>query len=361
MHSRPTISELHDCSSIAFDPRAIDHWIAASWMQKAIRRGELERAEEATLHLHRFRGANALRRLLIVAFEDIGIASIGTVSSAVDACRQPPLFRDQDIATGAVSLSRLLAATPSDRSADFLISAINRHPAMADTRTRAKNMKQKDRLAVISGSSASLHERGAAALYASGLIGPNGRAWRAHLDDVLTTFKDLGVPAQLIDVVRSAAWLAREPLTIVLPLLWLALRSGRLKTVVANAVPETKVVCGVPLYAFDKHTRLGKLAIQRFARENSDVRRVLKTYVAKNQRSGAACMAAFYADGAPVSQRLVWPDSERIEKLGREGDLFHVGVPLEAAEPLMAAVTSNLDHLNDVREQLLLRHLRASV
>ncbi|WP_414464480.1 hypothetical protein [Hyphomicrobium sp. DY-1] len=361
MDRRPTSSELLDRSSIAFDPRAIDHWIAASWLQKAIRRGDLELAEQAASHLHRFRGANALRRLLIVAFEDIGMASIETVSSVVDACRQPPLFRDQDIATGAVSLSRLLAAAPSDRSADFLISAINRHPAFGDARTRVKNMKQRERLALIADSSASLHERGAATLYASGLIEPHGRSWRTHLDEALTTFKDLGVPAQFIDVVRCAAWLEREPLTIVLPLLWLALRSERPKTVVTNAVPETKVVCGVPLYAFDKHTRLGKLAVQRFARENSDVRRVLETCVAKNQRPGAACMAAFYADGAPVSRRLVWPDSERIEKLGHQADLFHVGVPLEAAEPLTAAVTSNLDHLNDVRERLLLRHLRASL
>jgi hypothetical protein len=360
MDRRPTISEHHDCSSFALEPRAIDHWIAASWMQKAIRRGELERAEQAVSHLHRFRGANALRRLLIVAFEDIGIAAIETVSSVVDACRQPPLFRDQDIATGAVSLSRLLAAAPSDRSADFLISAINRHPALADARTRAKNMKQDRRLAVISDSSASLHERGAATLYASGLIGPIGRAWRVHLDEVLTTFKDLGVPAQLIDVVRCAAWLAREPLTIVLPLLWLALRSARSKAVL-NAVPETKVVCGVPLYAFDKHTRLGKLAIQCFARENADVRQVLETYVAKGQRGAAACMAAFYADGAPLSQRLAWPDSAEIERFGREGDLSHVGVPLEAADPLITAVTSNLDQLNDIRERLLLRHLRASL
>ncbi|MGO4684621.1 hypothetical protein AB4Z24_13855 [Hyphomicrobium sp. 2TAF46] len=328
-------------------------------MQKAIRRSELDLAAQATSHLYRFRGANALRRLLIVSFEDVGVASTETVCAIVDAGRQPPFFRNEDVAAATVSLSNVLAAASKDRSADLLISAINSHPSLADVRARAKNMNDGQRLNMIADSSATLHERGAATLYASGLVGQNRRAWRVKLDEVLATFKTLGVPAPLIDVVRCAAWLTREPLTIMLPLFWLALRSARAETI-DDAVPATKTVAGVPLYAFDKHTRIGKLAIQRFARENIEVRRVLEARIAKAQRPAAACMAAFYADGAPISKRLVWAGSAEIEKLGREGDLSRVGVPLEAAEPLMSAVTNNLGHLNDIREQQLLKHLRAS-
>ncbi|MGO4684117.1 hypothetical protein [Hyphomicrobium sp. 2TAF46] len=229
MDSRQTISGLQEHPSIANNSRAIDHWIAASWMQKAIRRGELDLAEQATSHLYRFRGANALRRLLIVSFEDVGVASTETVSAIVDAGGQPPLFRNEDVAAATVSLSNVLAAASKDRSADLLISAINSHPSLAHVRAQAKNLKVGQRLKMIADSSATLHERGAATLYASGLVGPNGRAWRNNLDEVLTTFKKLGAPAQLIDVVRCAAWLTREPLTIVLPLFWLALRHAARK------------------------------------------------------------------------------------------------------------------------------------
>ena len=106
------------------------------------------------------------------------------------------------------------------------------------------------------------------------------------------------------------------------------------------------------MYCLGMHTRIGKAAIGRFARENDSVNKVLARYVAEHRRRDAACMAAFYGDGAPVSRRLNWSQSAALEALGIEADMLQAGVPTEGIEPLLAIVRSNLDHLNAIRAEL---------
>jgi hypothetical protein len=47
------------------------------------------------------------------------------------------------------------------------------------------------------------------------------------------------------------------------------------------------------MYALDKHTRLGREAIRRFASKNDEVRETLARYVPAARRNDAAYMAAF--------------------------------------------------------------------
>ena len=64
------------------------------------------------------------------------------------------------------------------------------------------------------------------------------------------------------------------------------------------------------MYALDKHTRLGREAIRRFASENDEVRETLARFVPAARRNDAAYMAAFYADAAPLATKLVWKGAD---------------------------------------------------
>jgi hypothetical protein len=66
-------------------------------------------------------------------------------------------------------------------------------------------------------------------------------------------------------------------------------------------------------------------------------------------------MAAFYVDGAPVARRLMWDQSEVLEAFGIERDLLHAGMPAEGIEPLLGVMRANLEHLNDLRRDVLAR------
>ena len=119
------------------------------------------------------------------------------------------------------------------------------------------------------------------------------------------------------------------------PLVWLAATRHGHPTITKSKVPVAKIVDGVPMYALDKHTRLGREAIRRFASENDEVRETLARYVPAARRNDAAYMAAFYADAAPLATKLVWNGADELEAFGTETDLLSVG---RAAGRLCASV-----------------------
>jgi hypothetical protein len=58
-------------------PLLCDRWLALSTMQKAIRRGDSLTAKRALTTVYRSDPSSTWRRLLIIAFEDVGIAAPG--------------------------------------------------------------------------------------------------------------------------------------------------------------------------------------------------------------------------------------------------------------------------------------------
>jgi replication-associated recombination protein RarA len=76
-----------EVTSIGFEDSAAlvqcDRWVAASLLQKAVRRGETQLALRAAFTLHQFDRASVWRRLMIIAVEDIGAAEPDAIAEAV--------------------------------------------------------------------------------------------------------------------------------------------------------------------------------------------------------------------------------------------------------------------------------------
>ena len=113
------------------------------------------------------------------------------------------------------------------------------------------------------------------------------------------------------------------------------------------------------MHALDKHTRLGREAIRRFASENAEAQGTLAQYVPAARRNDAAYMAAFYADAAPLAIKLAWKGGDELEAFGTETDLLLSGVPPEGFAPLLAALRNNLGHLNKVRARVFVQQRSA--
>ena len=130
-----------------------------------------------------------------------------------------------------------------------------------------------------------------------------------------------------------------------MPLIWLAVEASRGGQGLRLPGPAPGERRGVPLYALDEHTRIGREAIWRFACENDDVRTCLERFVPAGRRRRAANVAAFYVDAAPLAKRLVWDQSAALEAFGIERDLLHAGVTVDGIGPLLGAMRANLGHL----------------
>jgi hypothetical protein len=345
--------ELDSYSALPSKPIAADPWVISSLLQKPIRHGETEIAQRAALTFFKLKGPAIWRRLMVIAFEDVGIGSLDaltmTVAVASDGTWRKSNGGDLRL---AVQLAGKLAGAPKDRSADYLCEA-NDHPALADFAQAMANASLEARLSNVRDKMLDLPQRAVAALsvLSTGSRGEISRTTGA-LDALLVAFRELRVPEELVVASGIAAAFTREPITLMVPLIWLAANNSQ-KTVCDCPVPPLVALGDVPLYALDEHTRLGRAAIWRFACENTAVRDCIGRFVPSSQRRRAAHVAAFYVDAAPVATRLIWDQSEALEAFGIERDLIHAGVPAEGIQPLLETMRANLGHLNELRAQVL--------
>jgi hypothetical protein len=344
-----------DCSpsspSPLVRPLPTDAWATSSLLQKAIRRGDADLAERAAITLYRLRGKGIWRRFMVIAFEDVGIGSLEAIIKTTTACTDPNERASIGGDERAVCfLARLLAEAPKDRSPDHLMGAAWSYPKLEEARCMVGERPLAKRLSLVADTSLPLPVRAIAAWYSSGLEwGHESRVGRGDLPGLMTTFRLLGVPPDLVVATRHTPKRTREPITIMAPLLWLAASAAGDHRIVDCPVPPVTMIGDIPSYVFDKHTSAGKAAIHRFAHENHAVRGVLTAYVPERRAKEAACMAAFHVDAAPVSRRFEWDGSVELERLGVEADMLKVGVPREGIAPLLNVVRDNLDHLNAIR------------
>ena len=334
----------------------LDPWLAASLLQKSIRRGLPELAAYAATAYHRMRGKQAWRRLIIIAFEDIGIGAPELVAAVTRDCAQA-LRRTPEAGDAAAlaELARRMAAAPKDRSADYLISAIKHHPDWERHRVAVVRLAIEDRIRLAAAPAADLALRATATWYASGVNG-GGAPMIGHgdLSGLLTAFREAGVPSDIATAALHAVDRTKEPITLFLPLLFEVVdRSSVGQPICSRQADEPSGPDGLPLWVLDKHTAIGKRAIGEFARRNNPVRIALEEAVPEFRARDVALMAAFYVDAVELHKKLAWQGQLKLERAGMEADMLSAGCPREAAADIITAVRENLPHLDAIRARAL--------
>ena len=254
------------------------------------------------------------------------------------------------------SITSRLALATKDRSADYLMWVASEHPSLIEARAACARAPIPDRLNMVRDGALPLAERAVAAWFSSGIDYPyRHRVGAGDLAGLADVYRQLGVPGELVTATIVAARRTRQPYAVLLPLIWLEVqRSG--PAVLHDAfVPPSGIVAGIPLYALDEHTRLGKRAINALAQQSLAIQASLRQYVPRRRWISAAQHAAFYAEGSAVAHRLDWGRSRELERLGIEAELSTAEVRPHGVEPLVNAIRGSLDQLNAIRTELLLK------
>jgi MgsA AAA+ ATPase C terminal len=220
-----------------FEPIIADQWVVKSLLQKSIRRGEVEVAQRAALTFLAQKGSALWRRLIVIAFEDVGAGSVDVIAMTVAASTDAS-WRKQSGGDAAFAshLARLLAEAPKSRSAEHLISSSDQHPSLEQERRAVGTRSIADNLAAVADKSNSLTHRALAGWYVSGIGWEREKVPGSNLPALLDTFRQLGVPEELVAATGIAATKSREPITLMVPLIWL----------VANDEVPVVVACPVP-------------------------------------------------------------------------------------------------------------------
>jgi hypothetical protein len=351
------LERFSNCADIdpPVEPLHCNRWIASSALQKAIRRSEVGIACRAAMTLRKQDRANAWRRLIAIAFEDVGPADIEVVLQTVAAASSLGWRASYGEDRAILSIVSRSAAAPKDRSADYLMWIAAEHPDQRETRAVCGRASVTECLSMVTDLSRSLPDRAVAAWFCSGInYAYQHRVGAGDFARLADAYCRLGAPPDLVAATVLAARRTRQPYVVLVPIIWLEVRRTGLTAVGDAFVPPSGVVAGIPLYALDEHTRLGKRAINTLAEQCPAIRACLERYVPRRRWIAATQHAAFYAEGSAVSQRLHWAQSRSLQALGIEAELSTAEVRPDGVEPLIEAIRRSLDQLNAIRTQLLL-------
>ena len=336
--------ETHSIENLKLDP-----WSASSLLQKAIRRGEPELAKTAANTFFRYRGAAIWRRLCTNAVEDIGIADVALLQEVVrlsaDRALRAALGSDAELID---HICERMALAVKDRSADYLYCAAIKLEAAKEEAEHLRSHPCESVVALAADATVPIIQRANAALIA--VCDAKLKLIPRRVEAFLVAFPTRH--ASLEDAVLGLARMGVHPFCLMLPLLWSRFWQDGLPTkIVDDVIPVPEFVRSIPLYTFDKHTFVGKRAIERFALENDELRATLNRWVAIQRRTEVAGMAAFYTDAAPVAIRLDWATGNLLAKMGFMADMMEAGCPLSGAQSVLECSKSNLDHLNRLRRE----------
>ncbi|OAN49411.1 hypothetical protein A6A04_19485 [Paramagnetospirillum marisnigri] len=328
-----------------------DSWIARSVMQKAIRRAETELAGRAAVTLLRMDRTATWQRLLLIAYEDVGIGGLDAVVATTTMMSVRNRRNLGDDALVAAAIARMLASAIKDRGAEGLSCAAIKHPALGPLRHLLATLAIPHVLGMVRDSSLPLVERAVAAWNASGVDSwPNRRVGPGDLSALLRIYQSLGVKEEILGGVATAIRRVREPMFVIFPLLVLAMDKGH---IVDNPPQPMPMIGDLPLCALDKFTRIGKEAIARFATTTPSIMAALNDLLPYRLWAKATGFGVFYAEGGRVFPRLAWSQSAAIERVGIEADFMSIGFPADAVTDFLALVEVELPHLNAIRTRLL--------
>lgn len=329
-----------------------DPFVAKSMLQKAIRRADTGKAEQAAWYLVRFNEQGFWRRLCIIVLEDIGLANIALVAQVLQAEKDPQLRSNlggpEKVGLALVSA---MCASPKDRTTDDLIDAIG-NDDYSCCKADVSELPEAAQAALVSSASAPVQERAIAALQLSPASSPSRRARAWCL--LLERFPE----ETLSPCIKAAATLGLQRTKSEMAL-HMALLSRDLPAAPNQsdeAFPPSVDLNGLPSWTLDGHTRLGlqafRLALKRSPRIGTFLRRWATGTV-----SPAKTVAGlvFRVESAQLKRRLDWSIGQQLKK---EACNNRPGLPAGAASEGLAILREEFDLVNECRADAVRVYLR---
>jgi len=333
---------------------SMDAWTASSLLQKAIRRGEDEYAAAAAIALFHMRGQHIWKRLTLIAFEDIGLANTEVCIEVTSLAQDQSLRRHSPEVGAITSIVKKMSDAAKNREADYLICSAKQGAVAESIRSDVGKRSVAERIQMAGCEDLPLLTRSVAAWMASGING-GGPAILSDGDlaGLLHHFVELGLEREFASSVVAATRLSKEPIVLLTALLSLSIWQQGVQTSIVEETAPPSVLCnGIPSWVFDKHTRIGKLAIRQLLRENRNVRERIGDFVPEFRALDVAAMSAFYADAVAMRHRCKWEQSDVLFELGVRTDMTKIGTPNVGVVPIVSILRENLDHLNDIRRRI---------
>lgn len=327
---------------------SLSPWLAASLLQKAIRRGEKELALNAAASLLTTDPARFWRRLGIIAFEDIGLADL-QIPSLVATALAGKTYRSKFGSEWSVasSLVSKMADTPKCRAADDLLMVVERHPFLAEERTKFVTLSTPALIDIATGQG-DIRTCALALWYAIGTTNVRSDYLGRRTGDpgaVLDAFSGLAGLGAVAQVAGQGFRRTKQILCPFLMLLAPALQS-ELTTVRDDPLPAERRIGQVPCWAFDMFVREGRRTLWTFLDRECASTRWMKDRIPRPRRIEFLGNVLFAVEGGLLRSRCDRPTAARLRHWA---EIESQGPGCPDATEIIELIRADLPLLNEVR------------
>ena len=328
-------------------------WIAASVMQKAIRRGEAAWALSAAATLLIESPDKLWRRLACIAVEDVGLADICAVGGMVGMMSgkrmRAALGGEWPVASWLV---QRLAQARKSRATDDLLMTTQLLPSLEDERGALAEVSNQHLRLILLGTD-SLRIRALALLYLAGTAGKPVAYLKPRRGEPALAFDvldELGTPLTVLELAREGYRVTREPLWLLMALLASEQPDLGVAQHIDDEIPADTMAGPAPCWAIDSYTREGKVAISRFLNGVSPYSEWLQAHVQHSQQRTVTARALFHVEGGLLRRRCL---STLNDYLRASNERECIGLPAELAGETMRLLQDDLPILNAIRAQIM--------
>ncbi len=302
----------------------VDRHLAASLLQKAIRRSRTELALQAAKRLLDLEPSRFWRRLCVTLFEDVGIYDapliLSVLASAPSKCHKAANWQTIQY------LVQRLCHAPKSQVANHLI-----HLAMFDenetlSMDAVELIPFEEALDCVFDENASLVQKSKALRLLSGLeCGRRGQPdhhWQYDLERILMAMDEHFDSIELSLIMREGIRLTHSPLVLSAVLGRKAHRTKAVPEVLSDVMPPEVLYSGIPSWVYDQHTRLGKIALTRAISECPNIAHAVSHVIGHRQKVRCLSSAHFEYEAACLEKRMQFETHIQYWKRVREVGAF---------------------------------------
>lgn len=326
-----------------------DKWIAASALQKGIRRGNVKLALRALETLWNIDPRYARRRLAIVALEDVGLGAPDIVAVSVIACSGNKYLSKARIYPSVRACAIALARSPKERSAEHIYTILSYHGDFDLLRDRFAHKSSNQLIEIMIDPERFLLERSAAAWF---LAGTN----RFGGGEFPVVSGDMGAFEWAIEQLNTPPW---QPLVTMaglkisqcaLPIFWPVKLShqdcggGKIIEMNKKTRNDTR---NVPPYLLDQFTRGGKAVIRGILKEDTKLTRWLGGILPRKAWQATVEMGLFYLSSDVLDQEYVFRESEKLKDISVQADCCRAGLQSSDVNTLLEILTERLEEIEN--------------
>jgi hypothetical protein len=347
------ISEFQVNTAQDIIPISFDRWLLASNLQKAIRRGLTDTAIGTANKLLTVDPRYFWRRLLVIAYEDVGFGDIMLCHDLLKTFRREALCRDLGPERVAQFFAHALATACKSRSLCDALVMLEFSNMREEYERQCMVLTPEQLLATACDLAMPIMDRMAALRHICGYGVFSGGMYRAQVKAnpglMIEVCHRHGLNEVETTLFRSGQNVA-ESLNIPIPIIsQMVTASNRAEQAASQAFDGQS---GILYAALDRHTRAGKRCYARLAKDEPQLNRFFTQRPALNPVN-ALGIVMFIDEGAVLDRWLVFDGAERLDWDQKQSLFAYAGIAGDDQAEILELVSRSQERLNHIRAEAI--------